>query len=127
MGSFFLLDKPAADELQRSAGFGEIDEFTGIYQRRAADSYVYLLCSVLVEIADVVAKLGAADYGIVTENRTVVMENGSVGNQFHFSNQVASVLTGRSETAWPCRSVLHVSVAEWYAFPIGITYGHTSA
>ena len=90
MGSFFLLDEPAADELQRGAGLGEVDELAGIHQGRAADAHVHLLGPVLVEVADVVAQLGAADYGVVAEDGTVVVEDGAVGDELHLGHQIAS-------------------------------------
>ena len=83
----------AGNQLQRCPGFGEVDELAGIHQGRAAYAHVNFLCSVVIEVADVVAQLGASDDGIVAEDRFVVPEYGSVGYQLHLGYQVPSFLT----------------------------------
>ena len=70
---------------------------------------------------------GAADYGVVAEDGTVVVEDGAVGDELHLGHQIASFLTGRGEAAGPCRGVLDVAVAEGHALAVGVAYSHAGA
>ena len=58
---------------------------------------MHLFGSATEECADIVAKLGAAHDGIVTEHHPFAVEYRAVGNEFHLGHKVASRLVARGE------------------------------
>ena len=82
-----------------------------------------LLCSTVEKRADIVAQLCTTHYGIVAEHNALVFHDGTIGNEFHLCHKVATRLTARGKTAWPCGSVFQHSSLVGHVMTFCITKG----
>lgn len=75
------------------------------------------------EGAHIVAQLGAAYYGVVTEHHSLAVEDGAVGDELHLGDEVAARLVAGGERAGPCGGVFQHRALVGDAAPLGVTKG----
>ena len=88
---------------------------------------MHLLSSQLLQYLCVLPQLSAAHYGVVAEEASLAFEHVLVGAELHFCHEVAYVLVGGHEGAWPCGCVLADASLVGCLVACAVAYGHAYA
>jgi hypothetical protein len=101
-----FVDKFSCDQFQSGPGRRKVEKGAGVNDRWATYSDVDLLGTVTIKSFDIVLKLCAAYYGIVTKGYSFIFYYGVVWDKFHFGNQFPCALADGSKAAGPCSVIL---------------------
>lgn len=121
--AFLFADIATSDQVVHALGTGEVDELTGVNQRRASDTHMGFLTAHGVKLFSLLTELSTADDGVVAEHQALVVDETRNRNELHGCHVFTLTLVLRHKGTCPGRSVLHEGACKLDASFVCIAQG----